>query len=506
MKTATFLLLAALGAAATPARAAITTASGYAARFIPTPGTVQGGVARVGEAILVGQGPGFTAGAQSIVRLTEGGGATTIATGFNSLGGIDLAPDGTLWLVDNCLAANGDACGATATGDTLFAIPEALTRATSLPAVGQEVLPAGTIPSAMDVLVLGRAVLVSDAAGDEIGRVVRVKGSGATDLVTGLDFAGGLGRTCDGTLLVGDVDADTFAGSVFTYSPGGRLLDTLSSTLSGALAHVVDADGQVLVSGGFTGDFSSSTVVAIAPGGAVTERARGFGFSSEMAFDARRDETLVLDFGVSRIEAICRDRDGDGVCDADDNCPAAANAGQADADADGLGDVCECAAPVALAAAVKIGKLAGPPGDETIGVKGEMTVPFPFVPSLDPVANGVRIRVEDAAGAAVVDASLPGGPFDPLTGSGWKANGAGTAWSYRSCAGRFGVDQVSIRQVTRSPGRLKLALKGKRGGYAPGVLPLRVTVVVDAAGQCGTAAFAAAECAVSSSGNTLRCS
>jgi hypothetical protein len=35
------------------------------------------------------------------------------------------------------------------------------------------------------------------------------------------------------------------------------------------------------------------------------------------------------------------DADGDGVCDANDNCPAVANPDQADADADGTGDACD---------------------------------------------------------------------------------------------------------------------------------------------------------------------
>jgi len=40
------------------------------------------------------------------------------------------------------------------------------------------------------------------------------------------------------------------------------------------------------------------------------------------------------------------DGDGDGVCDADDNCPRIANADQTDADpVDGIGDACECRAP-----------------------------------------------------------------------------------------------------------------------------------------------------------------
>src|SRR5436309_3222364 len=119
-----FLLVLALFTAAPTARGAVVAAPGYAVHTIPTPDTVEGGVVRRADAILVGQGPGFTAGAQTIVRL-DAGGPTTIATGFNSLGGFDLAPDGTLWVVDNCFT---DECGTTATGDTVYAIPEALTR------------------------------------------------------------------------------------------------------------------------------------------------------------------------------------------------------------------------------------------------------------------------------------------------------------------------------------------------------------------------------------------
>src|SRR5213083_842898 len=125
------------------ARAAVVAAPGYAVHTITTPDTVEGGVVREGDAILVGQGPGFTAGAQTIVRL-DAGGPTTIATGFNSLGGFDLAPDGTLYVVDNCFT--GDGCGTTATGDTVYAIPDALTRTPAVTAAGQEVEPSGTTP------------------------------------------------------------------------------------------------------------------------------------------------------------------------------------------------------------------------------------------------------------------------------------------------------------------------------------------------------------------------
>jgi hypothetical protein len=295
MTTRRLAAAAALVAAAlvpAPAGAAVSAAPGWTVRTIPVPDTVQGrrGAARR-------RGPGgqgaFGGGLQSIMRV-ERGAATTIATGFNALGGFDLDADGTLWVVDNC----GECAGAT-TGDTLYAIPGALTRTTAVVAAASAVLAAGTLPAAQDALALADgSVLVTDAAGPGAGRVVRVAGAAATDLVTGLDFLGGLALHPDGTLRVANLDA-TFTGAVLRYAIDGTPAGTLAGGLSGAFAAAVDGDGNVLVTGGFTDDFSSSTVVAIAPDGAATERARGFGYSSEL-FHGPRDETLVLDVSVPR--------------------------------------------------------------------------------------------------------------------------------------------------------------------------------------------------------------
>src|SRR2546427_9531313 len=199
------------------ARAAVMAAPGYAVHTITTPDTVEGGVVRRGDAILVGQGPGFTAGAQSIVRL-DAGGPTTIATGFNSLGGFDLSADGTLYVVDNCFT--GDGCGTTATGDTVYAIPDALTRTTAVTAVGQEVVPAGTIPFAADVFVApDSAALVSDAAGNGIGRVLEVVPGTATTFISGIDLVGGITLAGDGTLRI----VDAFVNPDFSTT--GKILE-----------------------------------------------------------------------------------------------------------------------------------------------------------------------------------------------------------------------------------------------------------------------------------------
>src|SRR5436305_9539755 len=381
------------------ARAAVMAAPGYAVHTITTPDTVEGGVVRRGDAILVGQGPGFTAGAQTIVRL-DAGGPTTIATGFNSLGGFDLAPDGTLYVVDNCFT--GDGCGTTATGDTVYAIPDALTRTTAVTAAGHEVVPAGTIPFASDVFVApDGAALVSDAAGNGAGRVVKVVPGTATDLIGGLDLVGGITLAADGTLRILDAvlnpDFST-TGKVLESKLDGTPLGTLVSGLAGGFAAATDGAGNVLVSS--IGPFGSSKVIAVAPDGGVSDRATGFGFSGDLFFDAVRDEALVLDFGVTDIVAVCRDRDGDGGCDADEPPTTTTQAPTTTSTTTTLRPTTTTQAPTTTTtctgaavarAKLMLGKLAPPAGDDTLAFKGEMRIPTS--PAVDPVATGARVIV-----------------------------------------------------------------------------------------------------------------
>ena len=451
------------------ARAAVMAAPGYAVHTIATPDTVEGGVVRRGDAILVGQGPSFTAGAQSIVRL-DAGGPTTIATGFNSLGGFDLAPDGTLYVVDNCFT--GDGCGPTATGDTVYAIPDALTRTTAVTAAGHEVVPPGTIPFASDVFVApDGAALVSDAAGNGAGRVVRVVPGTATDLIGGLDLVGGITLAADGTLRIVDAvlnpDFST-TGKVLESKLDGTPLGTLVSGLAGGFAAATDGAGNVLVSS--IGPFGSSKVIAVAPDGGVSDRATGFGFSGDVFFDAVRDEALVLDFGVTDIVAVCRDQDGDGVCDADEPPTTTTQAPTT---------TITCTGAAVARAKLMLGKLAPPAGDDTLAFKGEMTIPTS--PAVDPVATGARVIVGE-----VVDLTIPGGAFDPATKTGWKAKQG--SFKYHG-----GTLKVSLAASTKTPGLVKFMVAGKTGSYVvdPAHLPRQATLILDAAaGQCGEAGFA----------------
>jgi hypothetical protein len=452
-------LLAAL--AAVPANAVVTAAPGWAVHSISTPADVYGGVIRSGSTILVGQGT-FGAGTMRVIRI-DGGGATTVATGFNALGGFALDGAGTLFVVDNA----GDLAGA-ATGDTVFAIPDALTRTTALPALGAEVVPAGTIPAAADVALDGKDLIVSDAGGPNAGRVFRVSKGNATPIITELDYTAGV--LIDGTrLLVGNSDA-SFVGSVIEYTLAGSLVGPVVGGLGGSYAHVLDNGGNLLVSGDFTGK-----LVAVAPGGGVTDRATGFIFSTEMFHDAVRDETLVLDIGTS-IVAICRDDDADTVCNADEPCVGGTT----------------IASPKLI-----LKKQGTPAGDDGLKLTGEMTIPT--LPTIDPPTSGVRIVVEDARGT-VAFAVIPGG-------AGWKVNPAGTVWKYVDSVGVAGIVKVVVKTVPATPGLVKFTVIGKKSAFAtlPANLPLQATFMLNAAGQCGDVGFAASACAFNGRETTVKC-
>jgi hypothetical protein len=283
---------------------AVTGAPGWIVGSVPLPGTNASDLAAAGSSFVVGIGS-YGVATESIVRIERDGTVTTLVTGLNSIGGITFDRDGDrLLFTDNGLEAPP---GTATTGDTLYALLDPLGAAGPVAASTLELAPSGSVNFAQAVLAVpGGDVLVGEAAGFGAGRVVKLSGGVLTDLVTGLDYTAGmsLSLTPAGELLVGDVDSGTFLGSVLRYDLSGAFLGALVGGLSGTYDQSVDADGHLLLTGGFTGDFSSSTVVRIAPGGAVAEIASGFGFSSGIDIDGPSQQALVLDFGTSRIDTL----------------------------------------------------------------------------------------------------------------------------------------------------------------------------------------------------------
>jgi hypothetical protein len=255
------------------------------------------------------------------------------------------------------------------------------------------------------------------------------------------------------------------------------------------------------------------------------------GFSSTVQCRASAGGCDVAEFctgsGASCPPDDTGDIDGDTACDAQDNCPATPNLDQIDSDGDGVGDACgpctNVANVVMTNVLLMIGRLNTLPGDDRLLFKGEMVLPFPYSPPLDPIANGVRVVVDDSEGTSVVDATIPGGMVDAATGVGWTVDTTGKAWRYKN-GGKIvplvgGISRIALRDVSNAignsvQGHLKFVVVGKRGSYAMDVakIPVKGTLVLDpptaSTGECAVAIFPGlptATCAVDGTGGTLQC-
>jgi hypothetical protein len=294
-------LLVALGGAAP--RASAISAPGYVVTEVPLPDFASGDVVVVGGALFVGVGPGFSGAAQSVVRI-DGGGTTTIADGFNALSGFAWdAVNDRLLVTDNGLEALGSE-----TGDTLYAIANPQGDfATPLRAADIELLPAGSVPGIADVALdpndpTGNRAFVSDASSSfpPAGRLLSVDLSAASfSVVQGdLDYAAGLAANAS-TLFFGDVNADTFQGSVSSVALPGATGAT--TPIVGGLGGLYDLE---LEAGGTLLATASGDLLRIDPAnGATTTVASGFGFATGLFTDAS-GSIWVLDGGFPGVSKV----------------------------------------------------------------------------------------------------------------------------------------------------------------------------------------------------------
>ena len=94
----------------------------------------------------------------------------------------------------------------------------------------------------------------------------------------------------------------------------------------------------------------------------------------------------------------------------------------------------------------------------------------PVATALDPGGHGVVVRLVDGP-VTVLDTAVPGGTFDPASGTGWKVNRKHTQWTYVGPKGGAGggiVKVVLADKSARNPGSVAFAITGKAGSYAAG--------------------------------------
>lgn len=273
-----------------PTAAAVTAdAPGWVVSSTDIGGAVQGDIAYAGSAIFAGTGS-YGAGTQSIVRIDDSG-STEVVTGLNSLGGIihDAASD-TLYFLDN-----GYQTGST-TGDTLYGLPGALS-ATGTAAASLELAPSGSIGTgAQLVMESADSILLTDAGGPGLGGISRYTiSSGALAVVaSGFDYVAGISVESDGGILLGDVDASSYVGTIETLDSDGTHTGTFA-TPGGAFDQHLDAAGNLLVTGSFAPDWSSSVLVSLDPDAVSTQIASGFEFSAGLDIDGPSGQIAVTD-------------------------------------------------------------------------------------------------------------------------------------------------------------------------------------------------------------------
>jgi hypothetical protein len=124
-----------------------------------------------------------------------------------------------------------------------------------------------------------------------------------------------------------------------------------------------------------------------------------------------------------------------------------------------------------------VSRLLAPSGDERLTLKGQATLSS--TTGLDPAADGVRVVVEDADDAVVLDATISGGAYDPVSRIGWKIGAGGTSWTYRNPGSHpQGIRMVGVKVPSSTPLLVKFKVKGQNGSYPVGTLPLRATLVL----------------------------
>jgi hypothetical protein len=314
------------------------------------------------------------------------------------------------------------------------------------------------------------------------------------------------------------------AGSPFaTGAPGGlESLDFVSVECGNAVAEAFEECDEGASNGDPTSCCSASCTLV--PAG-TTCRADAGECDVEEACDGALGSCPADDFEPAG--AACTD-DGD-LC-TDDECDGAGlcdHPAEPDADADGTCDEQDACTNVGggqdFAASkpkpkVKLIRINTDPtiGDDKLSISAEhlLAVGAGFG-GLDPLTDGARVVVENAADVVRIDQALPGVAYAGRGTRGWKLNGSGTTWTYTDTTGAplSGIKRFKITDRSSiAARRVKVSVKGTNGVYpvVSGDEPIEAIVVFGGqaaaiAGECGESAYLPGDCTFNGSQTVLSC-
>jgi uncharacterized delta-60 repeat protein len=167
-----------------------------------------------------------------------------------------------------------------------------------------------------------------------------------------------------------------------------------------------------------------------------------------------------------------------------------------------------CGNITADAGKLRVGRMDLVEGNDELEVRATAHLPLPVTPTLDPVAKGLRVLVEDGGRGIVADTTIPPGAYDPTTRIGWRRSSNGTRWKYSApqTPGRLHLRRASVKTKPSEPGRIDVAVQSNRGEFTRGLrpVPYAATIVLDGAAlQCVHLSFG--PCPVVRGGTTVSC-